>query len=114
MIEVLLARLGSAALAVFGVCTLVFLLIHLVPGDPVAQREVWRQEYASPWNGGTLATAGGLVFQGSADGRFIAYDAESGEMLWSTPVGSGVVAAPVRRGLAASARPKACGGAAST
>jgi len=31
----LLARLGAAALVVFGVCTLVFLLIHLVPGDPV-------------------------------------------------------------------------------
>ncbi len=28
-------RLGSAALVVFGVSTLVFLLLHLVPGDPV-------------------------------------------------------------------------------
>jgi len=30
-----LSRIGSALLVVLGVCTLVFLLIHLVPGDPV-------------------------------------------------------------------------------
>ncbi|MGD8274948.1 MAG: ABC transporter permease [Thiohalocapsa sp.] len=31
----ILTRLGSALVVVLGVCTLVFLLIHLVPGDPV-------------------------------------------------------------------------------
>ena len=67
---------------------------HLLAWDPVAQKEVWRQEYVSPWNGGTLATAGNLVFQGTADGRFLAYDATTGAALWQTPVGSGVVAAP--------------------
>jgi len=36
----------------------------------------------APWNGGTLTTAGNLVFQGTADGRFIAYNATSGEKLW--------------------------------
>jgi quinohemoprotein ethanol dehydrogenase len=41
-----------------------------------------------------LATAGNLVFQGSADGRFLAYDATTGANLWQTPVGNGVVAAP--------------------
>lgn len=66
----------------------------LVAWDPVAQREVWRQEHLSPWNGGTLATAGNLVFQGTADGRFVAYDATVGATLWQVPVGSGVVAAP--------------------
>jgi peptide/nickel transport system permease protein len=35
VIENLSSRIGSAVLVVFGVCTLVFLLIHLVPGDPV-------------------------------------------------------------------------------
>ncbi len=35
VIENLSSRIGSAILVVFGVCTLVFLLIHLVPGDPV-------------------------------------------------------------------------------
>jgi quinohemoprotein ethanol dehydrogenase len=40
-----------------------------------------------------LTTAGNLVFQGTADGRFIAYNATSGEKLWETPTGTGVVAA---------------------
>ncbi|MEM8693530.1 MAG: PQQ-dependent dehydrogenase, methanol/ethanol family [Pseudomonadota bacterium] len=68
---------------------------HLLAWDPVAQQEVWRAEYVSPWNGGTLTTAGNLVFQGTADGRFIAYNAENGEALWQVPVTSGVVAAPM-------------------
>ncbi len=67
---------------------------HLLAWDPVAQKEAWRAEYVSPWNGGTLTTASNLVFQGTADGRFIAYNAANGEVLWQTPVGSGVVAAP--------------------
>lgn len=67
---------------------------HLLAWDPVAQKEVWRSEYVSPWNGGTLTTAGGLVLQGTADGRFLAYDAKTGEGLWNIAVGTGVVAAP--------------------
>ena len=66
---------------------------RLLAWDPVKQKEAWRAEYVAPWNGGTLATAGNLVFQGTADGRFIAYNATSGEKLWEQPVGSGVVAA---------------------
>lgn len=41
-----------------------------------------------------MATAGNLVFQGSADGRFLAYDATTGANVWQTPVGTGVIAAP--------------------
>jgi quinohemoprotein ethanol dehydrogenase len=67
---------------------------RLIAWDPVAQKEAWRVEQVSPWNGGTLTTAGNLVFQGTADGRFIAYNAKSGEKLWETAVGTGVVAAP--------------------
>ena len=67
---------------------------NLLAWDPVTQKEVWRMEHLSPWNGGTLTTAGGLVFQGTADGRFAAYDAATGVQVWETPVGSGVVAAP--------------------
>lgn len=53
MFSLLLTRLVSALVVVLGVCTLVFLLIHLVPGDPVeamlgenaqlADREALRQ-----------------------------------------------------------------------
>ncbi|MGM4987470.1 PQQ-dependent dehydrogenase, methanol/ethanol family [Tardiphaga sp. 841_E9_N1_2] len=67
---------------------------RLIAWDPVKQKEAWRAEYIAPWNGGTLTTAGNLVFQGTADGRFIAYNAKTGEKLWETPVGTGVVAAP--------------------
>ena len=66
---------------------------RLVAWDPVKQKEAWRAEYVAPWNGGTLTTAGNLVFQGTADGRFIAYNATSGEKLWESPTGSGAVAA---------------------
>jgi quinohemoprotein ethanol dehydrogenase len=68
---------------------------RLIAWDPVAQKEVWRVEHVAPWNGGTLTTAGNLVFQGTADGRFVAYDARKGEKLWETATGTGVVAAPV-------------------
>src|SRR5712672_1101474 len=66
---------------------------RLLAWDPVKQKEAWRAEYVAPWNGGTLTTAGNLVFQGTADGRFIAYNATSGEKLWESPTGTGVVAA---------------------
>jgi quinohemoprotein ethanol dehydrogenase len=67
---------------------------RLIAWDPVAQKEVWRQEHVSPWNGGTLTTAGNLVFQGTADGRFVAYHAKTGDKLWETATGTGVVAGP--------------------
>lgn len=66
---------------------------RLLAWDPVKQKEAWRAEYIAPWNGGTLTTAGNLVFQGTADGRFIAYNATTGEKLWESPTGTGVVAA---------------------
>ncbi|HEX9326192.1 MAG TPA: PQQ-dependent dehydrogenase, methanol/ethanol family [Reyranella sp.] len=66
---------------------------RLIAWDPVKQKEAWRQEHVSPWNGGTLTTAGNLVFQGTADGRFVAYNATTGEKLWDAPTGTGVVAA---------------------
>jgi quinohemoprotein ethanol dehydrogenase len=67
---------------------------RLVAWDPIAQKEKWRVEHVSPWNGGTLTTAGNLVFQGTADGRFLAYDARDGKKLWEAATGTGVVAAP--------------------
>ena len=68
---------------------------RLIAWDPVKQETRWSVEYVSPFNGGTLATAGNLIFQGSADGRFIAYNASTGAKLWESPTGTGVVAAPI-------------------
>lgn len=68
---------------------------YLLAWDPVAQKEVWRVDYPGPSNGGTLSTAGNLVFQGTASGEFRAYAADSGEQLWSFPSQTGIIAAPM-------------------
>ncbi len=68
---------------------------RLVAWDPVAQREAWRVEQPQPLSGGTLSTAAGLVFQGRADGRFRAYRAGDGEVLWQFQHETGIAAAPV-------------------
>jgi quinohemoprotein ethanol dehydrogenase len=47
------------------------------------------------WNPGTMTTASNLVFQGRADGVFVAYDAENGKELWSVNLGLGISAPPV-------------------
>ena len=67
----------------------------LLAWDPVAQREVWRSDRRGPWNGGTLATAGGLVFQGTGDGQFLALDARTGKTLWSTDNQAATLAGPI-------------------
>ena len=68
---------------------------YLVAWDPVAQKEVWRVQHKGLWNGGTLATAGGVVFQGTATGYFKAYDAKSGKELWKFNAGLGIIGAPM-------------------
>jgi alcohol dehydrogenase (cytochrome c)/quinohemoprotein ethanol dehydrogenase len=68
---------------------------HLVAWDPVNQKEVWRAQFDQPWNGGTLATAGNLVFQGNSKGELVAYRANDGMRLWSAPTQAGVLAAPI-------------------
>lgn len=68
---------------------------HLLAWDPVKQEAAWKVDLGAPWNGGTVTTQGNLVFQGTADGRFVAYNAENGEKLWEVETGTGVVAAPV-------------------
>jgi quinohemoprotein ethanol dehydrogenase len=66
----------------------------LVAWDPVQQKQTWAVERPGPWNGGTLATAGNLVFEGTAAGRFEAYRADTGERVWSFDAQTGVMAGP--------------------
>jgi len=66
----------------------------LVAFDPVTQSIRWSVEHSLPYNGGLMATGGNLLFQGNADGRFVAYAADSGEQLWSVQTGSAINAAP--------------------
>jgi quinohemoprotein ethanol dehydrogenase len=67
----------------------------LIAWDPVQRKAAWTVDYPVPWNGGLLSTAGGLLFQGTGTGRFMAYDAASGKPLWSFHAQTGIVAAPV-------------------
>ena len=68
---------------------------HLAAWDPVRQQEIWRAKHVNAWNGGILSTAGNLVFQGLADGRFVAFEADSGKLVWEYPVNVGIIATPV-------------------
>ena len=68
---------------------------RLVAWDPVKRKAAWSIERPYFVNGGVLATAGDLVFQGSVDGRLYAHDARSGRQLWTYETGSGVVAPPI-------------------
>jgi PQQ-dependent dehydrogenase (methanol/ethanol family) len=68
----------------------------LIGWDPVARKPRWR--YVDPGgfgNGGTLSTAGGLVFAGGGERAFVAHDAETGERLWSFPAQTGIAAGPI-------------------
>ncbi len=63
--------------------------------DPVAQKTVWFNKDQEPWSGGTMSTAGGLVFHGDLKGWFKALDAKTGKTLWKFNTGSGISAAPM-------------------
>ena len=67
----------------------------LTAWDPVAQKERWRVPYAIRGNGGLLATAGNLVFQGTVGATFAAYRADTGEKKWELPVQQVPIAAPI-------------------
>lgn len=51
--------------------------------DPLTGRVVWSFELPYPHDSGVLTTAGGLVFSAFADRQFRAFDAATGEVLWS-------------------------------
>lgn len=63
--------------------------------DPVSQSLRWEIKHDTYWNGGLLATAGNLVFQGTASGRFFAAKADTGAIVWETNVKGGIIAAPM-------------------
>jgi quinoprotein glucose dehydrogenase len=55
-----------------------------------------KQNTGRPGNGGTIATAGGLVFVGATDdSRFRAFDAKTGKELWATKLGGAAQATPM-------------------
>ena len=68
---------------------------RLIAWDPVAQELKWEVRHAHFYNGGLLSTAGGLLFQGDAEGWFRARDTRTGDALWEFDVRSGAIAPPV-------------------
>ena len=63
--------------------------------DPLTGETKWAVEHADFWNGGVVATAGGLVFQGDALGYLSAYDSDDGNLLWQHNTYTSIVAPPI-------------------
>lgn len=68
---------------------------HLSAIDPSTGAIRWRYVDEYPLVGGTLATAGGLVFTGNQNGYALAFDDTTGELLWKFQTGSTVRGQPV-------------------
>jgi quinohemoprotein ethanol dehydrogenase len=59
----------------------------LVAWDPIRRQMRWRTPGGGGIGGGTLATAGNLVFQALGNGRLVAYSANAGEKLLEIDTG---------------------------
>lgn len=57
--------------------------------DPRTGETVWQKRWPESCYSGTVTTGGGLVFVGRNGGQLEAYNAESGERLWSFQTGAG-------------------------
>jgi quinohemoprotein ethanol dehydrogenase len=67
----------------------------LLAWDPVRKSKAWEVPTPGLWNGGTLTTAGNLLFQGLGNGYFNAYRADTGEKVWSFNAKMGITGAPI-------------------
>jgi glucose dehydrogenase len=63
--------------------------------DPVNQKLVWRTPGGGGIGGGTVTTAGNLVFQVINDGRLLAYTADKGEKLFEIQTGRTGMGPPI-------------------
>jgi quinohemoprotein ethanol dehydrogenase len=64
--------------------------------DPNAHKIVWEYKYASFMDhGGVLSTAGGVVLQGSIDGKLRVFNDETGAVIKEIDTGSPLIAAPM-------------------
>ena len=68
---------------------------YITAFDPLTGKTHWMREHSQHWNGGTLSTEAGLVFQGNGDGYFVAYDATNGEELWKVNTYTSTIAPPI-------------------
>jgi len=63
--------------------------------NPLTGEDLWTVKHAHHWNGGVLATAGGLVFQGDALGNVSGFDADNGDLAWQFNAYSSILAPPI-------------------
>lgn len=63
--------------------------------DLASGKVKWQRKTEQPLVGGLLATEGNLVFMGEGGGDFNAYDATTGQVLWSDQLDAGVNAPPI-------------------
>jgi alcohol dehydrogenase (cytochrome c) len=68
---------------------------HLDAFDPVTGAKKWTWKTKYPILSSLLVTAGDVLFAGDIEGRFLAFDAKTGEQLWSFNTGSGHRGSPV-------------------
>jgi quinohemoprotein ethanol dehydrogenase len=68
---------------------------YLIGYDPVKQQAVWKAPYSRGGNGGVLATAGDLVFEGTAGATFAAYNARTGDKVCEMPVQQSPISGPI-------------------
>jgi len=68
---------------------------YLLAWDPQEQKSVWEVDQSAMGNGGTLVTAGDLVFQGMLDGGFAAYDARDGTERFRFDTQNGIMGSPI-------------------
>lgn len=69
---------------------------YLQAWDPVTGKQAWRTEINQGPTGTAVATAGGLVFQGGGTSNELrAFDAKTGEKLWSFAAQTAVLSGPI-------------------
>jgi PQQ-dependent dehydrogenase (methanol/ethanol family) len=70
---------------------------EFVAFDPVKGTRAWtfRPESGAPMTASALATAGGLVFGGTADRQLFALNSETGALLWQTRLNGDISGAPI-------------------
>jgi lanthanide-dependent methanol dehydrogenase len=84
----------------------VFANVYMYPEKPgitgkfkkfnvVTGKTEWEIPDSYPNWGGALVTAGGLAFYGSLGGDFRAVDRDTGKVLWSKKLGSGIIGNPI-------------------
>jgi len=68
---------------------------EFIAWDPVARKKAWSIKENFPVWSGVAVTASDVAFYGTMDGWFKAVNAKTGEELWKSKVGSGIVGQPV-------------------